>query len=101
MQKERFPTQRKSKLQLRGDGPFKVLEQINDNAYKLVFPNNYGNVSETFNVANLSLFNVGNSRTNPFEEGGNNRVRGVDQANQVDETKCSQDPLHGIGGLMT
>ena len=25
----------------------------------------------------------------------------MDQANQVDETKCSQDLLHGIGGPMT
>jgi len=35
MCKERFPNQRKSKLQPRGDGPFQVLERINDNAYKL------------------------------------------------------------------
>ncbi|RDY04947.1 hypothetical protein CR513_11265, partial [Mucuna pruriens] len=34
-QKERFPTQRKYKLQPRGDGTFQVLERINDNAYKL------------------------------------------------------------------
>ncbi|KAL5738445.1 hypothetical protein ACOSP7_031206 [Xanthoceras sorbifolium] len=32
MRKERFPTQRKSKLLPRGDGPFQVLERINDNA---------------------------------------------------------------------
>ena len=32
MRKERFPNQRKSKLQPRGDGPFQVLERINDNA---------------------------------------------------------------------
>ena len=30
-----------------------------------------------------------------------NKDRGVDQANEVDETKYSQDPLHGIGGSMT
>ncbi|XP_031403186.1 uncharacterized protein LOC116212684, partial [Punica granatum] len=35
MRKERFPTQRRSKLLPRGDGPFQVLERINDNAYKL------------------------------------------------------------------
>ena len=33
MRKERFPAQRRSKLQSRGDGPFQVLERINDNAY--------------------------------------------------------------------
>lgn len=33
MRKERFPAQRRSKLLPRGDGPFQVLERINDNAY--------------------------------------------------------------------
>ena len=93
MQKERFPTQRKSKLQPRGDGPFQVLERINDNAYKLDLPSKYGNVSATFNVVDLSLFDIGDSRMNLFEEGGNNIDRGVDQA---DETKYSQDHLHII-----
>ncbi|XP_040963814.1 uncharacterized protein, partial [Gossypium hirsutum] len=35
MRKERFPMQRRSKLLPRGDGPFQVLERINDNSYKL------------------------------------------------------------------
>ena len=30
-----------------------------------------------------------------------NRDRGVDQPDKVDETRYSQDPLHGIGGPMT
>ena len=46
MRKERFLTQRHSKLLPRGDGPFQVLERINDNAYKLNFPGEY-NVSAT------------------------------------------------------
>ncbi|XP_027357450.1 uncharacterized protein LOC113866850 [Abrus precatorius] len=41
MRKERFPEQRKSKLQPRGDGPFQVLERINDNAYKIELPGEY------------------------------------------------------------
>ena len=72
-QKERFPTQRKSKLLPRGAGPFQVLERINDNAYKIDLPGKYG-VSATFNVVNLSSFDVGDggdSRTNPSQEGEN------------------------------
>ena len=68
---ERFPSQRHSKLLSRGDGPFQVLEHINDNAYKLDLSSEY-NASVTFNVTNLSPFDVGdNLRTNHFQEEGN------------------------------
>ncbi|RDX99852.1 hypothetical protein CR513_17032, partial [Mucuna pruriens] len=40
-------------LRPRGDGPFKVLKMINDNAYMLDVPQNYGR-STNFNVSNLS-----------------------------------------------
>ncbi|KAL7596133.1 hypothetical protein Lser_V15G29757 [Lactuca serriola] len=71
MRKERFPAQRRSKLLPRGDGPFQVLERINDNAYKLDLPGEY-NVSATFNVTDLAPFDVGSDlRTNPFQEEGN------------------------------
>ncbi|KAL4296201.1 hypothetical protein GQ457_12G014770 [Hibiscus cannabinus] len=53
--KERFPAQRKSKLSPRGDGPFQILEKINDNAYKIDLPEKY-NVSATFNVSDLTLY---------------------------------------------
>jgi len=39
----------------RADGSFEVLERINDNAYKVDFPGDYG-VSATFNVAELSQY---------------------------------------------
>nr|GEX66123.1 hypothetical protein [Tanacetum cinerariifolium] len=38
------------KLKPRGDGPFRVLKKINDNAFKIKLPDHY-NVSATFNVA--------------------------------------------------
>jgi RNase H-like domain found in reverse transcriptase/Reverse transcriptase (RNA-dependent DNA polymerase)/Integrase zinc binding domain/Integrase core domain len=72
LRKERFPSKRKSKLDARGDGPFQVLEKINDNAYKIDLPGEY-EVSATFNVSDLSPFDVADyhSRSNAFEESGN------------------------------
>uniref|UniRef100_A0A2N9EK74 CCHC-type domain-containing protein n=1 Tax=Fagus sylvatica TaxID=28930 RepID=A0A2N9EK74_FAGSY len=76
MRKERFPAHRKTKLHPRGDGPFQILEKINDNAYKVDLPGEY-KVSATFNVSDLSPFDVGeDSRSNPFEERGNDRNQG-------------------------
>ncbi|KZV28348.1 hypothetical protein F511_24522 [Dorcoceras hygrometricum] len=54
LRNERFPDKRRSKLLPRGDGPFQVLERINDNSYKLDLPGEY-NVSSSFNVSALSL----------------------------------------------
>ncbi|GKV11018.1 hypothetical protein SLEP1_g22307 [Rubroshorea leprosula] len=92
MRKERFPAQRHSKLQPRGDGPFQVIARINDNAYKLELPGEY-NVSATLNVSDISPFDTGDDlRTNPFAERGND-------GNQDDPTcTTSRDPLHIPGG---
>ena len=84
MRKERFPACRRSKLHPGGDGPFQVLERINDNAYKLDLPGEY-NISATFNVSDLSLFDVGeDSRSNPFEE----------RRNDENQQAPLKDPLH-------
>ncbi|XP_070045823.1 uncharacterized protein [Nicotiana tomentosiformis] len=77
--KERVSSRRKSKLHLRGDGPFQVLERIGDNRYKLDLPGEF-QVSATFNVADLSLFDVGsNSATNSFQEEGNDSIKDKDR----------------------
>jgi hypothetical protein len=52
LRKERFPDLRKCKLMFRADGPFKILEKINNNAYKLELPPEFG-VSSTFNISDL------------------------------------------------
>jgi len=71
LRKDWFPTQRKSKLLLRGDGPFQIIKRINDNAYELDLPNTYLG-SHSFNVSDLTPFSAGvaNSWTNslPPEE---------------------------------
>ncbi|GKV49085.1 hypothetical protein SLEP1_g55854 [Rubroshorea leprosula] len=95
MRKERFPAQRRSKLQPRGDGPFQLIARINDNTYKLELPGEY-NVSATFNVSDLSPFDVGDDlRTNPFEERGNDG----NQDDSISTTSC--DPLRTQGGPVT
>ena len=88
MRKERFPASRWSKLHPRGDGPFQVPVGNNDNAYKLDLLGEY-NISATFNVYDLSPFDVGDdSRTKPFKERGNDE-------NQQTPLK---DPLHFLIG---
>ncbi|XP_040938023.1 uncharacterized protein [Gossypium hirsutum] len=87
IRKERFPAQRKSKLLPRGDGPFQVLERINDNSYKLDLPGEY-NVSATFNVADLSFYDIGDDLgTNRFEERGN------DTTTPPELSAANEDPL--------
>ena len=92
MQKERFSAQRRSKLLSRGDRPFQVLECINDNACKLDFPNEY-NVSATFNVTDLSPFDVGDDlRTNHFQEKRND---------EGTTNKWNADLIQFLVGLIT
>jgi hypothetical protein len=77
MRNERFPAHRRSKLHPRGDGPFQVLARINNNSYKLDLLGQY-NISATFNVSDLSPFDVSvDSRTNPFDDRGNDENQQV------------------------
>jgi hypothetical protein len=52
LRKERFLELRKSKLMSRAAGPFKILAKINNNAYKLELPPEFG-VSHSFNISDL------------------------------------------------
>jgi len=49
LRKDSFPTKRKSKLNPWGDGPFQVLQHINNNAYRIDLPKEY-RVHTTYNV---------------------------------------------------
>ena len=42
LRKDRFPQKRRSKLSSRADGPFEILERINNNAYRVEVPGEYG-----------------------------------------------------------
>jgi len=70
LRKDRFPSQRKSKLLPHGDGPFQVLKRINDNPYELNLPDTYFG-SNSFNISDLTAFSVGlpNSWTNSLPPG--------------------------------
>ena len=66
-----------------------------ENAYTLDLPVEY-NVSITFNVSDLSPFDVGEDlRTNPFEERGN------DKNHQGNTIKASSDHFHIHGSPIT
>jgi hypothetical protein len=72
LRKDRFPTLRRSKLMPRAAGPFKILTKLNNNAYVLDLPAEFG-VSTSFNVADLKLYAGENeelpSRTTSVQEG--------------------------------
>ena len=83
LRKERFPALRKSKLMPRADGPFRVLQRINENAYKLDLPADFG-VSPTFNIADLKPY-LGEedeleSRTTQMQEGEDDEDINTDDA---------------------
>jgi hypothetical protein len=87
---------RKSKLMPRVDDPFKVLKKINENAYKLDLPADFG-VSPTFNIADLTPY-LGEEdelelRTTQMQEG----------EDDVDiNTSDTSTPTHNqISGLIT
>ena len=66
---------------------------INDNSHKIDLLSEY-NVSATFNVSDLSHFDVGSdSRMNLFEEGRNDE--------KVGQNQSTKDPLHFLVGPIT
>ena len=78
MLKEQFLVQCHNKLLSCGDGPFQVLERINDSAYELELPGEYG-VSTTFNIFYLCPFDSNNAldlKTKPSQDEGNDRKIG-------------------------
>ena len=56
LRKERFPNKHKYKLLPRADRSFKVLACYNNNAYKIYLPRDKYNMSDVFNIKDLSPY---------------------------------------------
>ena len=79
LREDRFPNERKSKLLPRADGPFKVLAGHNNNAYKIDLPRDKYNVSDIFNVKDLSPYH-GDEAFDPWSDlshGGGEMMRSI------------------------
>jgi len=62
----------------RGDGPFRVLEKVNDNAYKLELLGDMG-VSPTFNVGDLTPYLKDSNDGDGDDLRGNHNQEGEDE----------------------
>lgn len=95
LRKERFPSKRKNKLMPRSEGPFKILERIGDNAYKLDIPGDMS-ISATFNVGDLSPYLedefLEDLRANPKQPGEDDA--GASDSHEVlfSSHACTSDP---------
>ena len=64
LRKDRFPPGKFGKLKPRVDGPFKIIEKIGENAYKLQLPDEY-EISPMFNVKDLRAYHGEDLRASP------------------------------------
>ena len=80
----------------RAAGPYKIIEKINDNAYKLELPPEF-RVSLTFNIAGLKPYlgeeDEHESRTTPIQEGEDDE--------DITSSEAPADPPTVMQGLMT
>jgi translation initiation factor IF-1 len=72
LRNDRFPDLRKSKFMPRVASPYKVIANINDNAYTLELPPDFG-ISSTFNISDLKPYmceeDEFETRMTPIQEG--------------------------------
>ncbi|KAL4387162.1 hypothetical protein GQ457_09G017980 [Hibiscus cannabinus] len=101
-QQECFPAQRRSKLLPRGDGPFQIVEKVNDNAYKLDLPGEY-TVSAIFNISDLiPFYDSADLRSNPFQEGGMMEIKEHDVGDlSLDRLKFRSSCVAALHGMFT
>ncbi|RDX91633.1 hypothetical protein CR513_26355, partial [Mucuna pruriens] len=103
LRKERFTHFRKSKLLARGDNPFKILNKIHNNAYKVDMPQVFrGNT--TFNVIDLTHFVIGTQA--PHLRSNSSQEEEEDDAYMGDHTEelregMNEEASHALEGPMT
>ncbi|KAJ0505917.1 putative nucleotidyltransferase, Ribonuclease H [Helianthus annuus] len=98
--KERFPQKRRSKLSPRSDGLFEIIEKVNDNAYKVDLPGEYG-VSATFNVADLRPYydeddELPSLRTNFVQPGEDDVDYGASSSSSVNPGRSNGQLLNWV-----
>jgi hypothetical protein len=95
---------RRSKLMPRAAGSFKVLTKINDNAYILDLPAEFG-VSTSFNVAGLKPYMAEDeelpSRTTSLQEGEDNEDITCNMSTTTPAAPPHQAPLPSLAGPIT
>nr|GEU28731.1 hypothetical protein [Tanacetum cinerariifolium] len=101
--KEHADKLRKQVLYREGDGPFRVLKKINDNAYKIELPGHY-NVSAIFNIADLSPYkgdsdDEPDSRSSLFQEGEDDAGAVNEQVNVTNTLGAYFGAKNFCGGL--
>ena len=67
LRKDRFPPGKFGKLKPRVDGPFKIIEKIGENAYKLQLPDEF-EISPMFNVKDLRAYHGEDLRASLFSQ---------------------------------
>lgn len=92
--KDWFPNLRKYKLLHRVNEPFKVLERINDNTYKLELFTNFGDIP-TFNIFDLRPF----LRNGDKLESRAIQMQEVEEDEDISLNDTTLGPFHTIGHL--
>jgi hypothetical protein len=88
LRKERFPDLRKFKLMSHADGHLKILEKINNNAYKLELPLEFG-VSPTFNISDLQPYLI-------EEDDVPSRMMSIQEGKDDEDITTSDSTIHSI-----
>ena len=85
LKKDRFPNKRVSKLSPKGEGPYKVLRRINNNAYELELSAQLSGIHAVFNISDLVLFEKGPNhprlKDQPSQGGGDDVTTGANHQN--------------------